>query len=252
MPEILEIETYRALAERLALGRRIAAVRADDPAYDKGTEPVAGLVGATLVAARRRGKLLLLDTDDDRVLGLRFGMTGTLRVDGAAPIERLRYRVAGYDRWGLDFDDGGQLRISDPRRLGGVRLDPDESRLGPDAFSLSAPELAGILKGEVALKSRLLDQSKVAGIGNLLADEILWRAGLAPARPAGSLKPAEVRRLHRELERTLAELSERGGSHTGDLMAERHPGGHCPKDGAELRVATVGGRTSWWCYQHQR
>ena len=70
-------------------------------------------------------------------------------------------------------------------------------------------------------------------------------------RPAGNLSPNEVRRLHRHLAGTLDDLTERGGSHLGDLMGERHPGGVCPKDGTPLTRSTVGGRTSWWCPVHQ-
>jgi formamidopyrimidine-DNA glycosylase len=91
----------------------------------------------------------------------------------------------------------------------------------------------------------------VAGIGNLIVDELLWRAALSPLRPSESLTPNEVRRLHRNLVRTLADLTRGGGSHTGQLMEERHPGGRCPLDGTELTRSTVGGRTSWWCARHQ-
>ena len=101
------------------------------------------------------------------------------------------------------------------------------------------------------MKARLLDQSKVAGIGNLIGDEVLWRAALSPLRPAGSLSATEVRRLHRNLNRVLTELLDRGGSHLGELMDERHRDGRCPKDGALLSRATVGGRTTYWCPQHQ-
>jgi formamidopyrimidine-DNA glycosylase len=91
----------------------------------------------------------------------------------------------------------------------------------------------------------------VAGIGNLLADEMLWRAGLDPARPAGDLTPAELRRLHRHLRRTLDELDERGGSHTGDLQAARVRGAVCPRDRAPLERRTIGGRTTYSCPHHQ-
>ena len=91
----------------------------------------------------------------------------------------------------------------------------------------------------------------VAGIGNLLVDETLWRAGIDPARPARSLTPNEVRRRHRHLRATLVELAERGGSHTGDLQAERSRDGVCPKDGAPLLRRTVGGRTTYSCPVHQ-
>jgi formamidopyrimidine-DNA glycosylase len=143
--------------------------------------------------------------------------------------------------------------VGDPRLLGGVSLDPHESALGPDALSVTAAQLRAALDGSaVALKARLMDQSRLAGVGNLIADEVLWRASLSPLRRAGSLGPSEHRRLLHHLRRTLSDLIERGGSHTGDLMAERRPGGRCPRDGAELRRSVVGGRTTWWCGRHQR
>ena len=149
---------------------------------------VAALTGAEVIAARRRGKLLLLDTDD-AVLGLRFGMTGRLVVDGLAAIDELEYGSRrddpAWDRLALAFDGGGTLRVNDPRRLGGIELDPDERTLGVDALAVTERQLAAALAGSHApLKARLLDQARVAGVGNLLADEALWRAGPRPG-PAG-------------------------------------------------------------------
>jgi formamidopyrimidine-DNA glycosylase len=214
------------------------------------------LIGHRFVSARRIGKLLVLETDGGPTLGIRFGMTGTLMVDGAAAVGELRYAPRRHDpkwdRWSARFDDGGTLVVSDPRRLGGVLLDPDLSLLGPDAATITGSQLAGALRGSRApLKARLLDQARVAGVGNLMADEVLWRAGLSPLRPAGSLSATELRRLHRNLVRTVEDLIDRGGSHLGDLMDERRPGGRCPRDGAALTRSTVGGRTSWWCPRHQ-
>lgn len=259
MPELPEVERYRASAEAV-LGRTIIAVDAPDGWYLKGgvTGPVleAALLGRSFTAARRIGKLLLLDVAGGPTVGIRFGMTGTLVVDGISAIERLRHAPVGSDsrwvRWSADFAGGGTLAVRDPRRLGGVTLDPDLGRLGPDALTLTASGLARALDGSAsALKARLLDQSRVAGIGNLIADEVLWQAGLSPVRPAGSLSSAEVRRLQRHLRLTLGALMDRGGSHLGDLVDERHPGGHCPRDGADLARAVVGGRTTWWCPHHQ-
>src|SRR5207302_3524890 len=145
-------------------------------------------------------------------------------------------------------EDGGDLRMRDPRRLGRIELDADESRLGPDAVGLTPAGLRAALGASTApLKARLMDQTRVAGIGNLIADELLWRAGLDPARPAGSLQPAEVRRLHKHLHMTLVDMMTLGGSHTGDLVPERRPGGVCPRDGTPLVRRTVGGRTTWSC-----
>jgi formamidopyrimidine-DNA glycosylase len=261
---MLEVEAYRALAERDALGRPISAVEMPDEWYLKGGLVPAALhvlVGYRLNAARRLGKVLLLGTSSPEgvagpVLGLRFGMSGRLVVDGAAGVTELRHStnapLARYDRFGLVFSDGGHLRVRDPRRLGGVQLDPSETGLGPDAGTVTAGRLRSALAGSRApLKARIMDQSRLAGVGNLIADEVLWRASLSPLRPAGGLSPAELRRLHRHLRAAVAELGARGGSHTGDLMNERRPGGTCPADGRPLQRATVGGRTTWWCPWHQ-
>ncbi len=260
VPELPEVEFFTDLA-RTAVGRKVASVSAPDPWFIKGGADgaalQAALLGSRLTAARRIGKLMLLDTDSGSILGIRFGMTGTLAVDGRAGVDRLVYaprrHQPRWDRFSLGFDQGGTLVVRDPRRLGGVFLDPDVSALGPDAASIGAGDLARVLSGSAApLKARLLDQSRLAGVGNLIADEVLWRAGLSPVRPAGSLTAAEVRRLHRHLRRTIDDLIERGGSHRGDLMEERHLGGLCPRDGGELTRSVVGGRTSWWCRRHQK
>ncbi|HXQ59441.1 MAG TPA: DNA-formamidopyrimidine glycosylase family protein [Acidimicrobiales bacterium] len=265
MPELPEVEAYRRLADT-ALDRRIATVAVHDPRFVRGETPPARLskvlTGASFASARRTGKLLVLDLAGTPAatghrLGVRFGMTGSLFVDGHSAVDELIYssksRGARWDRFGVEFTDGGSLVVHDPRLLGGVSLDPDETALGPDAMTLTAAQLRHVLEGSAApLKVRLMDQSRIAGVGNLLADEILWRASLAPQRRAGSLTPAGIRRLHRHLRATLDELSARGGSHLGDLMPARHPGGRCPRDGAELIRSTVGGRTSWWCPRHQK
>ncbi|MDP8937864.1 MAG: formamidopyrimidine-DNA glycosylase [Actinomycetota bacterium] len=260
MPELPEVEAYRRLGERV-VGRRVAEVVAPDAWYLKRglTAPALGvaLEGRRLIAVRRTGKVLLYDTEDaGPVLGLRFGMSGRLVVDGTAGVDALLYSgnsdLDRYDRFVLRFDNGGELRLRDPRRLGGVELDPTEARLGPDALTVAPAALARALAGSRApLKARLLDQSRLAGVGNLAADEALWRAALDPARPAGSLSPAELRRLHRHLRATLSDLIAGGGSHSGELMAERRPGGVCPKDGTSLVRRTVGGRTTWSCPRHQ-
>jgi formamidopyrimidine-DNA glycosylase len=154
------------------------------------------------------------------------------------------------------FEDGGALLFHDPRRFGSLELAPDESKLGPDALSVTRAELATALRippgrtTPAPLKARLMDQDRLAGIGNLLADEILWRAGLDPQRRT-ALDDEELRVLHKTLRSTLRALGKDGGSHMGDLQDERHTGGRCPRDGTELAVATVGGRTTYWCPKHQ-
>jgi formamidopyrimidine-DNA glycosylase len=275
VPEILEVEEARQLMESRALDRLIATVDAPDAWYLKRglTSDVISRVlpGRRFTAARRRGKLLLLDTDDHTesrpgpsrgtdasgpTLGLHLGMTGRVLVDGAAAGEPLLYasnrEIPAWHRFTIRFRDGGVLALRDPRRLGAVELDPDEDRLGLDALTVNVARLrATIGHRRTAIKAALMNQAAIAGLGNLLVDEILWRAGIDPNRSAASLERGEQGRLARSISTTLRVLGRRGGSHTGDLMAGRHPGGFCPRDGAPLRRETIGGRTTYWCPVHQ-
>ena len=257
MPELIEIETYRVQADAV-VGRTIVEVPALDPLGLRGRDPEevrAELGGLRIEGTDRIGKLLLLVTDGPPI-GLRFGMTGRLIVDDAASIETLEYGSTrddpAWDRTVLTFDTGS-LRVRDPRRLGGLEVDPDTSLLGPDAASITAEQLGDALTGSrAALKSRLLDQRRLAGLGNLLVDESLWRAGLDPARPAGEVSSAEVARLADTIVTTVSDLSARGGSHTGDLQPARERGASCPRDGTALERRTIGGRTTYSCPRHQR
>lgn len=258
MPELIEVETYRRQAESV-VGRRFSGVPVVDPLGLRGEDPVAlraELTGTTVLAVGRVGKLLLVHTDGP-VLGLRFGMTGRLLVDGRADITELEYGGSAdrpsWDRFVFRFTDGGDLRIRDPRRLGGVTLDPDISVLGPDAATLEPGALAvALARSRAPVKARLLDQGRVAGLGNLLVDEILWRAGIDPQRPCDQLSLDEVAALADVVRGTVADLSARGGSHTGDLQSGRRPGSQCPADGAPLERLRVGGRTTYRCPLHQR
>ena len=151
MPEILEVELYRALAEQ-ALHRPIEKVWMVDARYGRGgTTPGrlrSALVGHTFTAARRHGKLMLLDTEGP-TLGVRFGMTGGLVVDGREALDRLQYGPGVFGKqWvraRVTFDDGGTLLVHDPRRFGSLELAPDESRLGPDALTVTRKELVTAL-----------------------------------------------------------------------------------------------------------
>ncbi len=259
VPEILEVERYRHAAEPV-VGRMIVEVDAPDGWFLKRglTAPTlrAAAEGRRVTGLRRVGKLLLLDTDGP-VIGLRFGMTGRLLVDGAGPLAELEYGPdrtdAAWHRVTLRFAPTGSLVVEDARRLGGVELTPDEEVLGPDALAITRRQLADALRrARAPLKAALLDQHRVAGLGNLLVDEILWRAGLDPARVAGDLDDDELRTLHTTLRRTLRQLAARGGSHTGDLQEARRRGGLCPRDGTPLECRTVGGRTTYSCPAHQR
>jgi len=262
LPEILEVESARQLIEARALHRTIGRVHAPDAWFLKrgltARAVRSALTGRELVAARRRGKLILVDTGaNGPVLGLHLGMSGRVIVDGEAAGDPLIYAsnraVSAWHRFGLRFADGGSLYLRDPRRLGAVELDPDEDRLGPDAYSVTLPYVRSVLtRSRAPVKAVLMDQSRIAGLGNLLCDEVLWRAGVDPARVACTLADDDTRRVSRAIRDTLRILGRRGGSHTGDLTAQREPGAHCPRDGAPLVRRTVGGRTTFSCPLHQR
>jgi formamidopyrimidine-DNA glycosylase len=259
VPEILEVEAARAVLAEHALGREVVKVHAPDTWFLKrGTTAASlrhALVGNEFTAARRRGKQIVLDTANPDVrLGVHLGMSGRVVVDGAEAGDPLVYasnrRVAKWHRFGVHFADGGSFMLRDPRRLGAAELDPDESRLGPDALTLTHAELVRALDRRTApIKAVLMDQSRIAGLGNLLVDEVLWRAAIAPARRTDALGAPEIKALHRSIRTALRTLQRRGGSHTGDMPRDLdHP---CPKDGSPLRRETVGGRTTFWCPFHQ-
>jgi formamidopyrimidine-DNA glycosylase len=259
VPEIIEVESARRLIEARGLGRKIESVFAPDAWYLKRGLTAAALdsalPGRTLTTARRRGKLMLVDTSDDGpVLGLHLGMSGRVLIDDQEAGDPLVYasnrEVPAWHRFGLAFADGGSLYLRDPRRLGAVELDPDEDRLGVDAFELTPAQLTGMLTASRApVKAVLMNQARIAGLGNLLVDEALFRAAIDPARPANTLDPTERRKLHRAVQSTLRDTTRRGGSHTGRLpRAADEP---CPKCGAPLVRRTVAGRTTYSCPRHQ-
>jgi formamidopyrimidine-DNA glycosylase len=248
MPELPEVERARALIESEALGRTVESVDDRDTWVCRPHAPgeIAGAVsGARLVAAHRRGKAMWVELDGGPPLGLHLGMTGRIVVDAGGDPQKS-------DRFTLHFDDGGSLRLRDKRRLGRVVLDPDLSRLGPDAAEVTRARFREqVGRGAAPLKARIMDQSVIAGVGNLLADEALWRAGLSPLREAGSLSGEELDGLRRAIRAATRRAIRLGGVHTGELIPHRERGGTCPRCGATLERARIGGRTTWWCPRDQ-
>jgi formamidopyrimidine-DNA glycosylase len=248
MPELPEVERARGLIESRALGRTVTQVEDGDSWVCRPHAPGeidAALRDATLVSARRRGKAMWLETDRGLSLGLHLGMSGRVVVDEGAP-------ARAWDRFVIHFADGGSLALRDKRRLGRVVLDPDLSRVGPDAAEVSRRDFrARVGRGRAPLKARIMNQAVIAGVGNLLADEALWRAQLSPQRESGSLSPEELDRLRRDLRAATRRAIRRGGVHTGDLIPHRYRGAACPRCGTALERGVVGGRTTYWCPREQ-
>jgi len=265
MPELPEVEFARSVIERAALSRLIDDVDDTDAYVCRPHRPGdirAALLGRRLTAAHRRGKTMWCDTSGSGpVLGFHLGMSGKIVIaypDGHE-IEGGDYwegrRTPGDYRWArftLTFADGGRLLLVDPRRLGRVRLDPPIEALGPDAATITeAPFIRAVTGGTAPVKGRLLDQHLIAGIGNLLADQILWQAKVYPGRPGDEITRPEAKRLFGAARSAVRAALRDGGVHTLPIIAHRHPGGRCPRDDAPLVHGAVGGRTTWWCPREQ-
>jgi formamidopyrimidine-DNA glycosylase len=258
VPELPEVERARALIADRALGRRIAAVDDSDTYVCRPHAPgeiATALTGRELVEACRIGKSMWVETDDGGpALGLHLGMAGRIVVDDASAGDPAAYDGAPevWDRFTLRFEDGGRLVLRDKRRMGRARLDPDLSHLGPDAAGIGREAFRErVGRGEAPLKARIMDQQVLAGVGNLLADEALWRAQLSPVRPADDLSLEELDRLRREIRAATRSAIRKGGVHTGEVIPARVRGGVCPRCGTPLERATVGGRTTYWCPAEQ-
>jgi formamidopyrimidine-DNA glycosylase len=250
MPELPEVESARAAIAAGALGRRIAAVKDDDTYVSRPHAPgeiADALVGRELTAVHRRGKSMWLETSGDGpLLGLHLGMAGRIAID-EEPSDR------GWDRFVLRFEDGGTLALRDKRRLGRARLEPAIELLGPDAAEIGREAFRErVARSGAAIKARLLDQSVLAGVGNLLADDALWRARIDPRRPARELSADELDGLRRAIRAVTREAIRKGGAHAGAVIAQRRPDGICPRCGAHMERGTVGGRTTFWCPVEQR
>jgi formamidopyrimidine-DNA glycosylase len=244
LPELPEAERARQQLERV-LGREIVAVDDTDTYVCRPHAPgeiASALVGRRLTKAHRRGKFLWVETGDGGPdLGLHLGMAGRISVDEAPAQSK-------WDRFVLEFADGGRLALRDKRRLGRALIEPDFSHVGPDAAEVSRDMFrARVGRGTIAIKARLLDQGSIAGVGILLADETLWRARLSPRRVAGELTTEELDLLRRQLRAATRDAIRDGGVHTGRFVQARGRAGTCPRDGAPLERATIGGRTTYWC-----
>ena len=292
MPELPEVETVRRGLASWFAGRRITAVSATGlrttRRHADSRELAARCEDRILEAVRRRGKYLLLDLSDGGVVVVHLGMSGQLlRSRAGDPLPAHTHVV-----W--SFDGGLELRFVDPRTFGevfvsraaapgpggvpdpgGVGLDPagvaELAGLGPDALEglPTWQALAAVLAGRrTRLKPLLMDQRRVAGIGNIYADEILFAAQLSGDRPAGSLGRGEIRRLHAALRSILAAAVEHRGSSltdaqyrdvdgaVGDYQLHHavygREGQPCRRCGRPITRRRDGGRSTFSCPRCQR
>lgn len=253
MPELPDVEGYRSSLARTLPGRRVCQVDVRDAGVLRNTTPRTldrQLAGHRFTYPRRHGKWLILPTDGPTLL-VHSGMTGRPYYAEVDQPEQ------GWERLVIDLDRG-QLRYSDLRKLHGVWLAGDDDEVvgvigeqGPDAFGLDLRSFARTLQGRRgALKPALMDQSVIAGLGNLLTDEICWRARLNPSRPVSSLDAGDVRRLHTTMKRVLGTAVRHGCVPSLPRWLKRvrdEPDPTCPRCGVRLVKNRIGGRTSVWC-----
>jgi len=248
VPELPEAERARRTLEGV-LGRRIARVDDQDAYVCRPHAPgeiAAALVGHELSTASRRGKFLWLETVDGPTLGLHLGMAGHIVLEGPGDTPH-------WDRFAVEFDDGTRFALRDKRRLSRAVLNPDFTHVGPDAAVVGRNDFRRLIgTGRMPVKARLLDQGRISGVGNLLADQALWQAHIAPGRAVADLSVEDLDRLRRALRSAIRSAIREGGAHTGRFIPARGREGACPRCGHALERATIGGRTTYWCPVCQR
>ncbi len=263
MPELPEVETTVRGLEQVLRGRRIARVEARRPDLRRALPEDLGqrLTGARVTGLRRRAKYGLIDTDRDDTLVFHLGMSGKWRID---PSE-----IGKHDHLVMETDEGRRLALNDARRFGSLDLVatdelqewPAFKALGPEPLDLDPRDLKKRLAGRsAAIKLLLLDQSIVAGLGNIYVCEALYRAGIHPTRAGGSVSLARLERLVPAIHDVLDEAIAAGGSTLRDFAS---PGGElgyfskqfavydregrpCPNDGTVRRIVQ-GGRSTFYC-----
>ena len=269
MPELPEVEVTRLGLRDALLGRRIDGVRLGKPLrWPLGCAPQR-LHGERIDEVQRRGKYLLLQLDGGELI-VHLGMSGSLRwlAPGAPP-------PGAHDHFAL-LTDGGELRLRDPRRFGavvwhaaGAAPHPLLAQLGPEplAAGFDGAVLHRALRGrQAAVKTLLLDQRIVAGVGNIYACEALHRAGIDPRRAGGEISAARCDKLATALRATLTEAVAAGGSTLRDFAATdgahgcfQHvarvydrAGQPCPACGAAVLRITQAQRSTYFCSRCQR
>jgi formamidopyrimidine-DNA glycosylase len=261
MPELPDVETFKRRLDDTAVGRRITDAKVIDARLLHGIsarELERRLVGRRIRSTERHGKHLIAELDDGSALVLHFGMTGTIETSAEGP-EAPAYEVLhiglGKDRW---------ASVTSRRKLGHIWLTGDvaaflkEHGRGPDALAKTFDRGAfatALGSKRSALKSALMDQARIAGIGNIYADEILFQAKLHPLTLVGDLDDDRIKTLYQTTVKVLRQAIARklmaegpAGAFPDDwLSGHRQPDGRCPRCGTHLATLRSGGRTGYFC-----
>jgi formamidopyrimidine-DNA glycosylase len=271
MPELPEVETIRRQLAPHLEGRSFSSVEITDHRWTLPVAPeaiAAELTGARVTRLSRRGKYMVWELDGDRSLLVHLRMTGSLLMDPDPGLPHTRAR--------FELNDGHLLTYIDPRRFGTAHLMPSvaardtylQARLGAEPFTaeFTAAYLRGQARGRTApVKAFILDQRRIAGVGNIYADEALHRARVHPLRPAGSLTPAQWSALKVAIEDALAAgIDAKGasiddfrhvdgarGSFQDSFLVHTRAGLPCPTCATTIRKLVVGGRGTYVCERCQ-
>jgi formamidopyrimidine-DNA glycosylase len=268
VPELPEVETVRARLAPVLEGRRFERVEIHDPRLVRPYEPAevaAELQGERVAAVDRRGKYLIVRFDSGRALLIHLRMTGSLRHFGAGLDDDPHRRAV------VRLDNGSDVAYRDVRRFGTwLLLEPGElepylaAKVGDeplDALFTAARLGERLANRRAPVKSALLDQRTLAGLGNIYVDEALWRARIHPLRPASSIDRNELRRLHRAIRSALeAGIARRGstlrdyrlpdgssGAMQSEFKVYGRGGEPCERCGTPIAKTRAGGRTTWFC-----
>ena len=283
MPELPEVETVRRGLAPTMVGARIERVemRRPDLRFPFPEQFVERLTGRTILALRRRAKYLLGELDSGETLVMHLGMSGSFRIEEelVGEFHHARSKAPAHDHVVFRFAGGARVVYNDPRRFGYMTLvatgaldaHPLFRDLGvePLGEAFDGPRLAALFAGaRTPLKSALLDQRRIAGLGNIYVSEALYRARLSPLREAGSLSPAKLRALASAIREVLEEAIVAGGSTLrdhrqtdGELGYFQHSFEAYDREGAACRhprcagtIARVvqNGRSTFWCAGCQR
>ena len=288
MPELPEVEnTVRGL-ERLIVGRRITGVWSDAPKLIKGGtfgKFEKDIKGKKIISLSRRAKNILIHLDEGYLLLIHLKMTGHLMVGHwslpkKGPVRPegdgdLLDKVNGYIHVVFMLDDGRMVALSDLRKFAKVVLGKEEevlkrekmSKIGPEATDIPLSEFKKIMSGsKKSVKMVLMDQEKIAGIGNIYSDDILWKAKVHPLRPAGSLSDAEIRSIYKAAKDILSIAIKLGGTSISDYrdvfggkggygdrrLVYRRDGEPCKRCGSPIKRIKMGGRSARFCPDCQK
>jgi formamidopyrimidine-DNA glycosylase len=259
MPELPEVEQTKRYLEKYALNRRIISVMVLDGGILEEIDEQTfrqDLIGRSMTNAGRRGKQMFIGLDDGSFLTIHLGMTGDMIISEDDQVPK-------YSRLALRFEDGANLFYVDQRKFGAIGVVGSidrfvvEHRLGPDALCINRSDFVErVSVHKKAIKSVLLDQSVISGIGNLYADEALFQVRLHPAMKANVISQRKLADLYSQigtiLRASIAVSSDFAALPNGYLLRVRREGAECPRGNGPLAMIRIGGRTSIFCPRCQR